>query len=135
MNKAILGIRDLRGQLLALEKRVGAADSAKSITSTSGDLRKEITSVEEELIQINAKSSEDEANYPTRLNSKLAYLFNVVDSADAGPTAADLGVFSDLDQRLEAQLVKWREIMAKDVPALNDSTQKKNIPLVGVPAR
>ena len=135
MNKAILGIRDLRGQLLALEKRVGAADSAKSITATSGDLRKKITAVEEELIQINAKSSEDEANYPTRLNSKLAYLFNVVDSADAAPTAAEVGVFTDLDQRLEAQLVKWRETLGKDVPALNEAMQKNNVPIVGVSAK
>ena len=135
MNKAILGIRDLRGQLLALEKRVGTADSAKSITSASGDLRKKITAVEEELIQINAKSSEDEANYPTRLNSKLAYLFNVVDSADAAPTAAEVGVFTALDQRLEAQLVKWRETLGKDVPALNEAMQKNNVPIVGISAR
>jgi Sortilin, neurotensin receptor 3, len=135
MNKAILGIRDLRGQLLALEKRVGTADSAKPVASASGDLRKKITAVEEELIQINAKSSEDEANYPTRLNSKLAYLFNVVDSADAAPTAAEVDVFTDLNQRLEAQLVKWHETLAKDVPALNDSMQKNNVPLVGISAR
>jgi hypothetical protein len=135
MNKAILGIRDLRSQLTTLEKRIGSSDSVKSIASSSADLRKKVTAIEEELIQINAKSSEDEANYPTRLNSKLAYLFNVVDSADTGPTASELEVFADLDRRLETQLVKWREVLAKDVPALNEVMQKNNIPLVGPSAK
>ena len=135
MNKAILAIRDLRSQLTALEKRIGSADSVKPIASSSADLRKKITAIEDELIQINAKSSEDEANYPTRLNSKLAYLFNVVDSADTAPTTAELGVFADLDQRLESQLVKWREALAKDVSALNEMMQKNNIQLVGPSAK
>jgi len=135
MNKAILGIRDLRAQLLAMEKRLGSDDSTKPLVATSADLRKKTAAIEEELIQVNSKSSEDEANYPTKLNSKLGYLQNVIDSADAAPTAAEVGVFADLDQRLEAQLAKWREVLETDVPALNDAMRKNNIPLVGISAK
>jgi photosystem II stability/assembly factor-like uncharacterized protein len=135
MNKAILGIRDLRAQLLAMEKRLGSDDSTKPLVATSADLRKKTAAIEEELIQVNSKSSEDEANYPTKLNSKLGYLQNVIDSADAAPTAAEVGVFADLDQRLEAQLAKWREVLGTDVPALNDAMRKNNIPLVGIAAK
>jgi photosystem II stability/assembly factor-like uncharacterized protein len=130
MNKAILGIRDLRAQLQALEKRLGSGDDAKPVVSSSADLRKKIGAIEDELIQVNAKSSEDEANYPTRLNSKFGYLQEVTDSADAQPTEGELGVFADLDQRLEAQLGKWRDVLSKDVVALNDAMRKNNIPLV-----
>jgi hypothetical protein len=135
MNKAILGIRDLRAQLLAMEKRLGSDDSTKPLVATSADLRKRTGAIEEELIQVNSKSSEDEANYPTKLNSKLGYLQNVIDSADAAPTAAEADVFADLDQRLEVQLAKWREVLGKDVPALNDAMRKNNIPLVGISAK
>jgi photosystem II stability/assembly factor-like uncharacterized protein len=130
MNKAILGIRDLRAQLQALEKRLGSGDDAKPVVSSSADLRKKITALEEELIQVNAKASEDEANYPTKLNSKFGYLGSVVDSADAPPTEGELGVFADLDQRLESQLTKWRDVLSKDVTALNDAMNKHNIPLI-----
>ena len=130
MNKVILAIRDLRAQLLALEKRLGGREDAKSLVSNSSDLRKKTSAIEEELIQVNATASEDEANYPTKLNSKLGYLGQVVDSADAAPTAAELEVFAELDPQLETQLVKWREILSKDVPALNDAMQKNNIPLI-----
>jgi photosystem II stability/assembly factor-like uncharacterized protein len=130
MNKAILAIRDLRTQLLAFEKRLGGREDVKALVSTSSDLRKKISAIEEELIQVNATASEDEANYPTKLNSKLGYLGQVVDSADAAPTAAEFAVFAELDPQLETQLVKWREVLSKDVPALNDAMQKNNIPLV-----
>jgi hypothetical protein len=57
-------------------------------------------------------------------------LQNVVDSADTAPTPAEEAVFADLDARLEAQLAKWREVLAKDLPALNETMRKDNIPNV-----
>jgi hypothetical protein len=146
MNKTIIAIRDLRGQLTALEKRLEAGQAAKSdagdppspVVAASTDLRKKISTIEEELIQVNGKSTEDFANYPTKLESKLAYLQNVTDSADTAPTAAEQAVFGELDQRLEAQLAKWRDVLAKDVPALNEAMRKNNIALIApaaVPAK
>ena len=139
MNKAIIAIRDLRGQLQALERRLGPATAAKNdpsdppnpVVTASAGLRKKIAAVEEELIQVNGKSTEDFANYPTKLESKLAYLQNVTDSADTAPTAAEEAVFADLDQRLETQLAKWRDVLSKDVVALNDAMRKNNVALIG----
>jgi hypothetical protein len=31
---------------------------------------------------------------------------------------------------LEAQLAKWRDVLSKDIPALNEAMQKNNIPLI-----
>ena len=130
MNKAILAIRDLRGQLQALEKRLGSNDLAKPVVSNAADLRKKISAIEEELIQVNSKASEDELNYPTKLNSTFAYLQNAVDSADAPPTEGELGVYAELDAQLESQLSKWREVLSKDIPAFNDAMRKSNVPLI-----
>ena len=130
MNKTVIAIRDLRAQLQALEKRIGTGDEAKPLVSASADLRKKISAIEEELVQVNSKSSEDQANYPTMLNSKLGHL----QASSTAPTPPrrppKSAVFADLDQRLEAQLTKWREVLAKDLPALNDSMRKNNVPLV-----
>jgi hypothetical protein len=130
MNKTILAIRDLRGQLQSLEKRLGSNEPSKLVVGAAADLRKKIGAIEEELIQVNSKASEDELNYPTKLNSKLGYLQNAVDSADAQPTEAELGVYAELDQQLEAQLSKWREVLSRDIPAINDTMQKTNVPLI-----
>src|SRR5437879_733347 len=130
MNKAILAIRELRVQLQSIEKRIGSGEAEKSLVTASADLRKKMSAIEEELVQVGAKSSEDFANYPIKLDSKFGYLQNVADSADTAPTAAELAVFADLDQRLEAQLAKWRKVLSKDLPAINDAMQKHNVPLI-----
>ena len=130
MNRAILGIRDLRNQLQSLEKRLGAKEENKTVSGSGAELRKKIAAIEEELIQVHATAQEDEANYPTKLNSKLGYLTGVVDSADTAPTEAELAVFAALDKQVEAQLASWRDVLAKDLPALNDSMRKSNIPSV-----
>jgi len=116
--------------LKALEKRLAGNDGASAIVTSSTDLRKKISAIEEELIQVNATASEDEANYPTKLNSKLSYLNVVSDSADTAPTGPEQAVFAELDKQLESQLEKWREVLTKDLPALNDAMQKSNIPLI-----
>jgi hypothetical protein len=130
MNEAILGIRDLRNQLQSLEKRLGPAEQTKGVVNSAADLRKKLVAIEEELIQVNATAQEDEANYPTKLNSKLGYLTGVVDSADMPPTEGALAVFAELDKQLEAQLVNWREVLSKDLSALNESMRKANVPSV-----
>jgi hypothetical protein len=132
MNKAVLAIRDLRTQLEALEKRLGSAAETKPVAIAAADLHKKVTAIEEELIQVNSKATEDELNFPVRLNSKLGYVNNAVDSADAAPTPSESAVFTQLDQQLEAQLTKWRDAVSKDVPALNDAMRTANIPQVEV---
>jgi hypothetical protein len=130
LNKAVMAIRETRTQLQAIDKRLGSGEPEKPLVTASADLRKKMSAIEEELIQVNGKSSEDFANYPVKLDSKFSALQNLADSADTAPTAAELAVFSELDQRLEAQLVKWREVLAKDLPAINDAMQKHNVPLI-----
>src|SRR5260370_7558149 len=88
MNRAILGIRDLRNQLLSLEKRLGAGEESKEVVSNGAELRKKIAAIEQELIQVNATSPEDEANYPTNLNTKLGHPPRAVNIPAHPPTAA-----------------------------------------------
>jgi photosystem II stability/assembly factor-like uncharacterized protein len=131
MNEAILAIRDLNNQLQALEKRLGSVKESKAVAGQCSEMRKKIRAIEEELIQVDATAQEDEANYPTKLNSKLGYLGGVADSADTAPTRAELEVFAELDKQLQAELTKWREVLSKDLPALNDSMRKQDIAVVG----
>src|SRR5260370_6908771 len=46
MSKAILSIRELRGQLQALDNRLGPGDPVKSLVSASADLRTKMRSIE-----------------------------------------------------------------------------------------
>jgi len=137
MNKAILSSRDLRGQLLALEKRLVSADvkspgANKGLIEQSAALRRKISELEHELVNPEATASEDELHYPTKLNSKLGSLNQAVDSADAAPTEGEIGVFAELDKKLDTELAKWREITDTDIPALNSALRNANVPLVAL---
>jgi hypothetical protein len=75
-------------------------------------------------------------NWPTMLNSRIAWLSNVVDSADAAPTRQAQELFAELKAETDAQIGPWREVLARDVAALNELMQQAGIPAVGlVPAR
>jgi hypothetical protein len=130
MNRAILAIRDLRVQIGASDKRWNGKDEYKSAGELSKNLRKKIDEIEGELIQVNSKASEDELNYPTKMNSWLGYLQNAVDSADVQPTEGELGVFAELNQKLDVQLGKWHEVVSSDLPGLNEAMRKNNISLI-----
>jgi len=136
INDTVNQIRDLRGQLKALRKRLAepasAASSRSSLIAAAEELEKKITPVEEELIQVRLKSSQDSLNYPLKVDGKLAVLASVVESADTAPTQPSYELFDVLSAQVVAQLARWNEIVSKDVTALNDSMRKENIPLISI---
>ena len=132
MNKAVLGIRDLRSQLLAVENRVGSGDANQKLVEQSEALRKKISAIENALINPDAKASEDELHYPTKLNSKFGFLTAAVDSADTAPTEGQLGVYEELNTQFDTQLAEWHQVMSKEVPALNEALRSANVPQIAV---
>lgn len=129
-------IRDLRAQLQALRKRLGEqgsdGGSRRSLTTAAEELEKKVTPVEEELIQVKLRSSQDSLNYPLKVDGKLAELASFVESADAAPTQQSSELFEVLSGQVAAQLAHWNEIAARDTPAFNDSLRKENIPLIWI---
>ncbi len=125
-------IRDLRRQLQALRQRVGKDAKYNALVDAVGALDKKMTAVEEELIQVKSVARQDPLNYPVKLNDKLLALGSVVESADRAPTEQSYDVFAKLRGELDAQLARWREIVAKDVPAVNDAARKAGVEAVSV---
>jgi len=59
-----------------------------------------------------------------RLNSGLASLLAIVDSADAAPTSQATATFAEVQRALDEQLAKWTELRSKDIPALNQQLKQ-----------
>jgi len=125
-------IRDLRGQLKALRKRFAGDPSRKNLLAAADELDKKTTPIEEELIQPKLKSTQDSLNYPLKLDGKFAVLAMVVESADTPPTQQSYDLFDVLSRQAEAQLARWTQISAKDLPALNDLMRKEKVPLISL---
>ncbi|HEV2388619.1 MAG TPA: hypothetical protein VGS20_15345 [Candidatus Acidoferrales bacterium] len=129
-HEAVLQIRDVRLQLEALEKRVGADPQAKDILAAAEATNKKMTAVEDALIEPKATASEDELNYPVELNSKLGYLVNGVDSADSAPPKQDWDLYTLYQNQVGTLVAQWKGLVATDLVRLNQLMHRKGVPAV-----
>ncbi len=131
---AVNELRDVRGQLESLRKRVANDPAQAEIAKAAEELVKKLTPIEESIIQPKSKSSEDPLNYPIQVADQLMALSSTVNSADAAPTQVSYEVFQELNARLDEQLAKWKGVKEIDLAAFNEQVQKANVPVVMVPA-
>jgi hypothetical protein len=128
---AINQIRALRRRAMDWMARTKDKPELESVEKAARALLDRLKPVEEELVQVNAKSRSEILNYPIRLNGKLAALLVTTASADAAPTAASYAVAEDLSTRVQTQLDQLSEILATEVAFLNQSIANAHLPPVG----
>jgi photosystem II stability/assembly factor-like uncharacterized protein len=132
-HEAVNFIREVRKQVEDFTKRVNdAGTDGKAVTAAAKDLNEKMRAIEEEIIQVKIKSSQDPLNYPIKLNNKIAVLAEVASSMDAPPTDASLTVFNQLAAKLDAQLVKLEAIKTIDLPAFNKLVREQEVPAIVV---
>jgi hypothetical protein len=131
---AVLKMRNLRGQLNALRKRVEGDPRGASVTAAALGIDKKMSAAEAELIEVKAKSSQDMDNYPTKLSSRIVFLLSAIDSADTAPTQQSFEFYEELKTQVNAQLAVWRDVLEHDLADLNQKIEKEGISSVGVPA-
>jgi photosystem II stability/assembly factor-like uncharacterized protein len=129
---AIIQIRDLRGQINAINTRLKNDPRAKVIADAGKTVDTKMTVVEEALVQTKAKSGQDVLNFPVRLNNDLVALGGVVGSADSTPTRQSYEVFEMLSKAVDEQLAKWKAILSTDVAAYNNLVKQQEVPALMV---
>src|SRR5207237_3810819 len=95
-HETINAIRSLKKQIDLWEARAKEQGGQSRLLSAASALRRKATAIEEELVQVKAKSRQDTLNYPAKLNAKLAGLLGSVGSADFAPTKGMRDVFEDI---------------------------------------
>jgi NTP pyrophosphatase (non-canonical NTP hydrolase) len=126
-------MREARSQTKALSKRFADAAQYAALNSAFKDFDKKSFEVESQLLQVNSKSSEANLNYPVLIDERLHSLLFSVDLADAAPTAQQNEVFEELEKQARPLLAQAHDLLTKDLPALNESVGKMNIPAIYVP--
>ncbi|HXJ14977.1 MAG TPA: hypothetical protein VNH19_22115 [Candidatus Limnocylindrales bacterium] len=127
LHDTVREIRETRVQLRGLRSRLQDA-RFKSVSDAADSLDKKMTPIEERLLQVNAKSSEANLNYPNMLDEQLHYLTFSVEVDDA-PTEQQYAVFEDLSRQAAPLIAKWKEIRSSDLAALNTQVQQ-NVPAI-----
>jgi photosystem II stability/assembly factor-like uncharacterized protein len=136
-HEAIRRVRDVRGQLDDLKKRIedmegpGAESKHAKVLEAARALDERMTKVEEALYQTKNRSPQDPLNFPIRLNDKLNSLAgSVAWFGDAGPTDQAVQVKEELTRAIDAELAKLSQIFSSDLPALNELARTEGVATV-----
>ena len=124
-HRAIKALRDVREQLSQLTRRL---KKDTEIRDAVQKIEQEMTQIEETLYQTKARAGQDLLNYPVRLNNKLASLADDTGEGDFRPTDQAEQLRRDLTKAIDAELDRWRKLVQKDIPALNDLLSRKKVP-------
>jgi len=117
----VVRIRAVRQQV---ENRVSKSGGHPPIRSAADALNKKLKTVEEELYQVQNRSSQDPLNFPIKLNNRLAALRRSVETGDARPTDASYVVLEEqtailrnllgqLDNALSVELASFNKLLAQ----------------------
>ncbi len=133
-NQAVIDIRNVRQQITErLQKVTGRRKN--EIQKLADAVLVPLTAVEEEAYQVRNRSGQDPLNYPIKLNNKIAALAGVIESADNKPTNQSVEVFNELSAQLDAELVKMKETLAKQLPLLNAALKREKLDAVDPKAK
>ncbi len=132
LHTAINEIRDVKGQLKSLRTKFGEDARAKAVLEAADDLNKKMSAVEEQLIQVNMKSSEGNLVFPNMLNERFDSFSHIIDGANAAPPQPQLDVFKMLSEQLDAQLQKWAQLKKDELPKVGEAIKQLDLPALTV---
>jgi photosystem II stability/assembly factor-like uncharacterized protein len=133
LHRAVNKMRASRTELEKVRRRTGPDAATRALIDAAADFDRKMVPIEEQLLQVDMKASEDNLRYPNRLNEQYDTFVATVDGEDVRPTQPQLQVFADLHGRLGEQLAKWNTLMNDDLPALNARLQNAGVPDLAVP--
>ena len=129
-HNAIKQIRRVRDQVDGWQKRSAGTEKGEEIAEAAKNFKEHLTNIEEALIQVKAKSSQDTLNFPIKLNAKIASLSRMVSGATAAPTKQAVETFEELAKQVDARLNELRELLGFEGAAFNRTVQDAKIPAV-----
>ncbi len=131
-HKAIKTIRDVRGQLDDVRKRLEASENEerKKLAARAGEIISRLTTIEETLYQTKSRSGQDPLNFPIRLNNRLSALAGVVASGDGPPTRQSREVHDMVVAEIDQNLAALRKVFDEDVAGFNNTFREQGVPAV-----
>jgi photosystem II stability/assembly factor-like uncharacterized protein len=124
-HQAVHEIQKLRGQLKKLQERKEPGPLTEAVTA----LDREAAGLEGEaggmMRFMRRRSGKPSLN---RVHGELIALMETVQGADAAPTETALGAGKQLKQTLADLLKRWRDLNAREVPALNKLLRQAELP-------
>ncbi|MFN4147074.1 MAG: VPS10 domain-containing protein [Runella sp.] len=131
-HKGINQLRKVRNDINSYMKAVKDEKLAQKLKEQTKDLLKALDEIEGTLMQPKSKATQDALNFAIQLNDKLAGVGSVVNSADTKPTKQSYEAYNDLAGKIDKQLDRLRSVIAKEVPAFNETIRQADIKAINI---
>jgi hypothetical protein len=128
LHTAINEIREVKSQIKDLHTRFSEDQRVKPALQAADEMEKKMSEVEQQLIQVNTKSSEGTLAFPSMLNEQFDSLSHVIEASDRQPTKPQLDVFAGLSKRLDEQLQKWAQIKQEELAKVSALIKQVDLP-------
>jgi hypothetical protein len=127
LHRTVNQMRALRTDLGKVQQQSVTSHGSNAPVATAAAFDRKMALIEEQLIQVNMKASEDNLRYPNQLNEQYDTFIATVDGDDVRPTDAQQQVYAELHSRLDEQLEKWKSLRATELPTLNAQLQHAGV--------
>jgi hypothetical protein len=118
--------RDLRSQVKELVRRMREAGlDVSGLDQAAEALASKLTAIEEDLMQPKNQADQDVENFPTKIDNQLAYVYWLVDQADARPTEGQKSRYQDLKRDLAAVLARLDGLIQSDLAAFQSLARER----------
>jgi photosystem II stability/assembly factor-like uncharacterized protein len=133
LHRAVNQMRAIRAQLEKLQRPKATAGEAKALDAAA-NFDERMAGIEEQLLQVKMKASEDNLRYPNQLNEQYDTFSATVDGDDVRPTESQQQVFAELHRRLSEQLRSWQSLKDAELARVNGQLQHAGMAPLAVPS-
>lgn len=119
-HKSIKNIRAINKQLKDFQEQYKDDERTKELREKAKKLQEDFTAIEEALYQTKNRSGQDPLNFPIKLTNKLGHLNSLVGMGDFAPTEQDKAVKRELEQQINAELVKFDNLVSQEISTFNN---------------
>lgn len=119
-HKSIKNIRAINKQLKDFQEQYKDDERTKALREKAKKLQEDFTAIEEALYQTKNRSGQDPLNFPIKLTNKLGHLNSLVGMGDFAPTEQDKAVKRELEQQINAELVKFDNLVSQEISTFNN---------------
>ena len=123
--EALRQVQSVRAQLAERAGKVKEGALAESVSALDRSARELEGAMQSNFFGLPPSGKQPE-NFST-LNQHFAAILAAADSADAAPTTQAAAVYQELEHALGQLAERWRQIRAKDLPALNAQLKKAGL--------
>jgi hypothetical protein len=130
--RSVVRLREVRSQIEGLVGRTKEREGGEEIRQAGEALTKDLTALEEGLVQTKTQTFQDVINFPNRLDAEIVALLG---AAGSGPplTAGQRQRWSDLEAQWRDKQTRLAELLGPRLDAFNALVAKHAVPAIVVP--